>query len=124
MPTLSRNGTDGRLHVPGGELVQVAALARAAIEEEIRWRAILSGARTLEQAYEQPTRPGCYMVVGLNTLVLLALKNGQPLTELANSMAQAFQYIADNLGPDDYQRALTEEIAGILDKELHGEYGR
>jgi hypothetical protein len=50
-------------------------------------------------AINKPLCPGCYMVALFNAAVTLAKENGQSLTELGNSMAQAFAELAAG-GPD------------------------
>lgn len=119
------NGTNGRvyggacdlIHVADGQRAKVGKLLAVVLDDVMRKDAHKRGDRSFVESHQQQLCPGCYMIVGLDMLVELARANGQPLTELANSMAAAFTYIANAFDADDYDAALTEEIAVILDKE-------
>jgi hypothetical protein len=119
---LTRNGTVdpdlGIDRVYGGdcELIHVADGKRAAAGKAM--------AKVLDKAmrehaenrndFERATQllcPGCYMVVGFNMMTELAKRNGQPLKELALSMANAFTELAN--GGED----AIEHIQVMLDPE-------
>lgn len=116
---LTRNGTDGRvyggdcglIHVADGKRADAGRSVARFVDTQMRQQAVLSGARTGDEAETQPLCPGCYMIVGFNALVTLAQQNGQPLRELAATMARAFDALA-NGGAD-----AIEEINIILDSE-------
>lgn len=114
--TLTRNGTDGRVYGGDCDLIHVADGKRAAAGRHIA--KVVDGLmranaenRTDEQKASQLLCPGCYMVVGFNMLTELARQNGQPLTELAASMENAFRQLREG-GAD-----AIEEILVLLDPE-------
>lgn len=104
MTDLSRCGTLGRVYGGDPDLIHAKDGTRAAhgeaiadaIDERLRHYA---ENRTDAERASQLVCPGCYMVVGFNALTELARRNGQPMRELALSMAAAFQALADG-GPD------------------------
>ena len=113
---LTRDGTDGRVYGGDCNLIHVkdgkrAAAGRAMARELDKLMRQHAEDRTEEQKRTQLLCPGCFMVVGFNMLTELARRNGQPLSELAHSMADAFQKLADG-GPD-----AIEEIVVWLDPD-------
>jgi len=110
---LTRNGTDGRVYGGDRDLVHIADKTRGNFGAELATtidRAMRYRARWQGKSYEGTLCPGCYMIALFNAAVTLAQRNGQPLTELGNTMANAFARLADN--PNG---GLTEEIEVILD---------
>lgn len=114
LPALSRNGTDGRVYGGDKQLIHVADGKRA--QAGRRMATLLDGLmrehaenRTEAEKASQLLCPGCYMVVAFNMLTELAKRNGQPMGELAASMANAFTALAN--GGDSSM----EEILVILD---------
>jgi hypothetical protein len=100
-PALTREGTNGRvyggdpnlIHVPDGRRREAGRMAGKAIDFIMR---------QITESFPWPQRrfkllcPGCYMVVLFNAAVWLAKQNGQPLTELGNSLGSAFLLLAAN----------------------------
>jgi hypothetical protein len=117
IPNLSTDkGTLGRVYGGNPDLIHVADGKRA--EAGKRMAVILDSLmrehaeeRTEQEKATQSLCPGCYMVVGFNMLTELARRNGQPLGELALSMAGAFLELASG-GPDSM-----ESIAVMLDPD-------
>lgn len=110
--TLGRvyGGDSSRIHVVDGGRKQMGDWTADFLDAEMSNRAYERGDRTWEESQTQKLCPGCYMIVGYNMLVSLALRNGQDLQELARSMIGAFQHLEAN--PD---HPFTEEIEVILD---------
>lgn len=118
MAELTRNGTpdNGKARVYGGDcnLVHIADGTRKEVGEEIamflddviRDRAELQGKDT-EGKY---LCPGCAMIALFNASIITARNNGQPLSELARTMAHAYDRLLANP-----EAGLTEEIEVILD---------
>lgn len=114
---LTRNGTDGRVyggdcelvHIKDGQRKAMGALVALRLDQAMRRTAVENETRTTAEAGEQLLCPGCVMVALFNAAVILAEQNGQPLSELGNTMAQAFQLLADG------GIAKIEEINVILD---------
>ena len=117
------NGTEGRvyggdpnlIHIADGTRYQVAERAAEVIGAEMRLRAHQEGQRTWNQIWgseRQSLCPGCYMVVGFDTMLLMARQNGQSLRELGLTMANAFAKLAEDQSP-----RTIEEILVILDSE-------
>lgn len=124
--SISRNGTEGRvyggdcslIHCEDGKRVLDGARMAGALDLHMRHNAAIRG-EGIVAAATFPLCPGCYMVVGVNMLAMLAEDNGQPITELAASMVAAWQRILESSGhPFDYAAARTEEIQIILDPEV------
>lgn len=98
---LTTNGTEGRvyggdpnlIHVPDGKRREFGK--RMALELDTLMR-MEAQQRTLTERLGQALCPGCYMVVGFNMLVELAMQNGQSLKELGRTMAEAFSALAEN----------------------------
>jgi len=119
---LTRNGTDGRVYGGDCGLIHIADGKRTAagmavanfLDESMRVNAVRSGARTDREAEMQNLCPGCYMIALFNAAVELAQRNRQPLSELGNTMAAAFQALAEKPAASE---ACLEEIAVILDPE-------
>lgn len=116
MATLTRNGTEGRVyggdcnlvHIKDGERSKVGELTAHALDAMMRTLAARQGNETENKAL----CPGCYMIALFNAALILARKNGQPVSELAHTMAAAFTKLASNVG-----EGLTEEIEVILDND-------
>jgi hypothetical protein len=117
------NGTEGRvyggdpnlIHIADGTRAEVATQVADFVGAEMRLRADAQGQRTWSQIWgseRQNLCPGCYMVVGFNTLLVLAERNGQSLRELGLTMAEAFSKLAEDQSP-----ATIEEIMVILDSD-------
>lgn len=119
------NGTDGRVyggdpelvHVPDGRRTEIGLQLADIADDAIR---MSSGDFTRGMDYAKPSKPlcpGCYMVVGFNMLVALARENRQSLSELGNTMSQAFLRLADCGESLDSNGAMAciEEIEVILD---------
>lgn len=118
-------GTEGRVyggdcnlvHVPDGKRTEVGVAVADVITTMIRAEARAINAKISSRTNDGNTRmmslcPGCYMIVGLNALVELARRNGQSRRELALTMAQAFQKLAECEPGDE---ACIEEITVVLD---------
>lgn len=121
---LTRNGTEGRvyggdcdlIHIQDGQRAAMGAAVASFLDAEMRARAFESGARDAEQANAQFLCPGCVMIALFNAAVVLANANGQPLSELGNTMAKAFTILAeqgDLARPDE--PPVLEEIYVVLD---------
>lgn len=121
---LTRNGTEGRVyggdcelvHIADGKRAMIGAYVAALLDNTMRKMAARTGARTAEQAAEQLLCPGCYMIALFNAAVHLANANGQPLSELGATMAQAFTLLAERADldrPDELP--VMEEIYIVLD---------
>lgn len=117
------NGTEGRVYGGDPNLIHIADGTRAdvgraiadAVDLQMRWLADGNKARSWSQIWgsqRQALCPGCYMVVGFNTMLTLAERNGQSLRELGLTMAQAFAKLAEDQSP-----STIEEILVILDAE-------
>jgi hypothetical protein len=89
-------GAPDRVHIADGERANMGDTLAAALSDRMRQGAAVAGD---EGAFYKPLCPGCYMVALFNAAVTLAKENGQSLTELGNSMAQAFAELAAG-GPD------------------------
>lgn len=117
----SRNGTDGRvyggdknlIHIPDGKRAAFGDDVAGYVDERMRRGVMTRNERTLDEALFQKLCPGCYMVAGFNALVQLAIENGQPLSELANSMCEAFKALA---AAPDPNAATIESISVVLDR--------
>lgn len=119
----SRNfgGTLGRvyggdcnlIHVADGNRKNVGHAAAQFIDGRMREDAFKEGRRSYTEAKEQALCPGCYMVVGFNTMVELAKANGQSLAELGRTMATAFKKL-EQCQTD----ACIEEITVMLDPDV------
>lgn len=117
---LTKDGTEGRVYGGDPNLIHIADGSRATfanglvrtLDEDMRYYAIANGQRTSDQGATQALCPGCYMVVLFNMAVLLAERNGQSLSELGLTMANAFAMLADNPTAQT-----VEEIAVILDPD-------
>lgn len=113
----THRGTLGRVYGGDPTLIHAADGTRASIGRtlahglalQLRHDAFMRGERSLEEASAQPLCPGCYMVIGFNMLRELALANGQPIAELAQTMARAFDALANDTEID------CESINVILD---------
>jgi hypothetical protein len=122
----TKNGTKGRVYGGDCNLIHVADGKRAAagqlmarnLDEEMRFRAVKEGRRSIVEASTQQLCPGCYMIVGFNMLVTLADQNGQSHVELADSMIAAFQKFKEC----EDVNACIEEIIIILDKDAEEEF--
>lgn len=115
MSQLTRNGTQSRVYGGDPNLVHIADGERRKIGADIAQdvdEAMRENAMANEKPYEGPLCPGCYMIALFNAACELAVRNGQPLTELGATMAHAFSALARNPSA-----AGTEEIAVILDPE-------
>jgi hypothetical protein len=104
------------VHIEDGKRAEMGADLAHVLDQTMRAAAVGNGSRTVQQAGTLPLCPGCYMVAVFNMAVTLAKANGQSMTELGNSMAQAFQALADGgesrmesihvaLDPDDDEDA-------------------
>lgn len=129
MSRAKSGGTEGRvyggnpalIHVMDGTRAELGEYIAGKVAAEMRIGAVLDGTRSLAQAYGteghplSPTKdaqklcPGCYMVVLFNAAVKLAQENGQSLSELGNSMAEAFRKLAEG------GSGAIEEIEVLLD---------
>jgi hypothetical protein len=117
VPAISRNGTDGRvyggdpnlIHVPDGKRADLGAALATDLDRLMR---VGAQNRTLHEQATQRLCPGCYMVVAYDMLVTLALRNGQPLPELARAMRDAFDRLLQ-----DSSDPLMEEILILMDPE-------
>lgn len=117
LKTLTRNGTDNRVYGGDCDLIHVIdgkrkAMGLAVAYELDKFMRQNAENRTEEEKANQLLCPGCYMVVMFNALVSLAEMNGQPMTELGNTMANAFSKLAKDNG----YKGL-EEIRVMLDPE-------
>lgn len=112
---LTHNGTSGRsyggdpelIHIPDHHRGDVGKMVAQSVDEIMRL------IHTLEQGREgyasTPTAstlcPGCYMIALFDGLVELAKRTGQPVSELAHTMSNAFAKLAA-----DGEYRMTEEI--------------
>lgn len=120
---LTRDGTLGRVyggdpnlvHVADGQRGTTGVIVSAFASVTIRLLAVQSGARTEEEAKAMLLCPGCYMVVMFNATVQMAKDNDQPLRELAQTMAAAFQRLDDCLARGEDPQLCIEEIQVLLD---------
>lgn len=112
--TLGRvyGGDTGLIHIADGQRRHVGARLAVMLDSIMRADARMRGDRTEAEADRQDLCPGCYMVAMFNACVELARQNGQSLAELGNSMAAAFQALADN---PNATAANIEHIGVILD---------
>lgn len=104
-------GDTGLIHIPDGERRYFGDNIAYVIDLQMRRIAMARGDRTPKQAAEQTLCPGCYMVALFNAATTLAKANGQSLTELGATMANAFAELAE--GGEDR----IESIGMILDPE-------
>lgn len=107
-----QHGTHGRVYGGDPSLVHIADGSRRAFGADM---ADYLENRMRAKATPQPTEgkrlcPGCYMIAGFNMLVTLATRNGQSISELAHTMAHAFELLQGD-GRDHG----TEEITVLLD---------
>ena len=93
------------IHIQDGQRAEVGGTLANRLDAIMRSRAVSSGARTFEQARSLSLCPGCYMVALFNAAVTLAKANGQSMSELGNSMADAFRALAD--GGADRMESIT-----------------
>lgn len=112
--TLGRiyGGDTGLIHIADGQRRNVGARLAVLLDSIMRADARMRGDRTEAEADRQDLCPGCYMVALFNACVELAVQNGQSLSELGNTMAAAFQQLADN---PNATAANIEHIGVILD---------
>lgn len=96
-PTLNRvyGGDTGLVHIADGERVEMG-----------NWMALMLGvvmrrdaARRGQFPEHKSLCPGCYMVALYNMAVSLAEQNGQPVEELASTLAEAFYRLAHGNAP-------------------------
>lgn len=120
--TLTRDGTQGRvyggdpnlIHVKDGKRRDFGDMLADVVDMHMRYGPLGAGdTKARERAFKKLC-PGCYMIVMFNALITLAERNGQPLSELAATMAAAFETL---IGEEDYSKAYTEEIEVLLDPE-------
>jgi hypothetical protein len=112
---LTRNGTDGRVyggdcalvHIGDGQRKKAGEAIADFIDSQMRQNAFLRG-----KPHEGPLCPGCFMIAVFNAAIYLADRNGQPRTELGNTLAAAFAKLAA-----DPSAAFTEEINVIVDPD-------
>lgn len=81
------------VHIEDGKRAAVGRAYSVYLTNEIRDAAFLQG--NLD-AYRNPLCPGCYMVAVFNLALELARMNGQSLTELGNSLGNAFYQLAQD----------------------------
>jgi hypothetical protein len=113
--TLGRvyGGDCGYVHIDDGARKHVGALVAQFLDQTMRGMAINSGKTITDDNYHMlPLCPGCTMIALFNAALILAERNGQSTTELANTMANAFQALAANPSA-----GLTEEVEIILDND-------
>ena len=128
--TLNRvyGGDTGLVHVADGKRAAMGLLMAQALDDEMRYQA-----RELAASSGQGKDlcPGCYMVVLVNMAVELARQNGQSITELGNTMAQAFAELAANgdgnvsmehiavvVDPPEPEAAPAEPVVTLAEAEL------
>lgn len=110
--TLTRNGTLGRVYGGDCSLIHIPDNSRADVGRQMAEhldKVMREGAenRTAEQRASQALCPGCFMVAVFNMAVSLAEANGQPLSELGNSLGDAFKSLAKG-GPSRIEHILVK----------------
>jgi len=115
------------IHIADGERAEMGARLADKLADMMRADALANGSRTFAQVYGAPGKraqdlcAGCYMVALFNAAVTLAKENGQSLTELGNSMGDAFRSLAQGgesriesihvaLDPDDDSEPVPDSI--------------
>lgn len=86
-------GKQEYVHIEDGKRATLGRQYSVYLAQEIRDAAFKLG--NLE-AYNNPLCPGCYMVAVFNLAIELARMNGQSLTELGNSLGDAFKQLASD----------------------------
>jgi hypothetical protein len=112
---LTRNGTDGRVyggdcalvHIGDGQRQRAGEAIAEFIDAQMR-----QNARLRAKPADGLLCPGCFMIAVFNAAIYLADWNGQPRTELGNTLAAAFARLAANP-----EAAFTEEINVIVDPD-------
>jgi hypothetical protein len=97
-------GQPALVHIRDGERAAVGKRLSNDLNERVRDNA---GAWD-----DRPLCPGCYMVAILNCAIETARANGQSLSELGNSLGEAFLKLARDSSPD-----AIEAIEVVLDAE-------
>ena len=100
-------GDKNLVHIKDGTRREVGINVADFLESEILERAANEG-----KNIDGLICPGCSMIALFNAALVTAQRNGQSVTELANTMATAFNKLAANP-----QSGLTEEIEVILDND-------
>jgi len=110
-------GDSNLVHVPDGQRAELGKAVAEFVDNIIRAAAALNmlekpddGAVDVVSWPNGPICPGCAMIVLFNASIEMAEQNGQPVKELAKTMANAYQKLADNP-----ETGVTEEIEVILD---------
>lgn len=110
---LTHDGTNGRayggdanlVHIPDHHRADVGAAMADSLERTMRLLAIPLHPDDWKTA---TLCPGCYMIAGFDMLVELARRTGQPVKEIAATMARAFTELASDA---DYR--MTEEMTVV-----------
>ena len=96
MNTQVYRGKPEFVHIEDGQRAAMGRMVAQLLCDEIRAAAFRKGKR---DAYDVPAVcPGCYMVAVFNCAIELARINGQSLTELGNSLGNAFKALAQDGG--------------------------
>lgn len=108
-------GNPGLIHIADGQRASVGRLLANQLDYNIRSRAIdeAEGYAAIADILNNPLCPGCYMVAVFNCAIELAKRNGQSLTELGNSLGNAFKALAQ----DGAHAESIESIEVQLDSE-------
>lgn len=96
MTTTIYRGKQEFVHIEDGQRAAMGRNLASSLDLQIR-SAASRQAVTLEQLtaiVDNPLCPGCYMVAVFNCAVALAQRNGQSLSELGNSLANAFRQLS------------------------------
>jgi len=116
MNTQVYRGKPEFVHIEDGQRAAMGRMIAQLLCDEIRAAAFRKGQ---SDAYDVPAVcPGCYMVAVFNCAIELARINGQSLTELGNSLGNAFKQLAATASSDvGYQADAIESIEVQLDSE-------
>ncbi len=83
------------VHIQDGERAVLGRTVAGALDRLIRANAAATSKPEDDiAAWDNPLCPGCYMVAVFNCAIELARRNGQSLTELGNSLGNAFKQLA------------------------------
>lgn len=103
------NGTEGRIYGGDPNLLHIPDGTRGAFGQEIS-DFVTKRLREMNNGRTDPLCPGCYMIALMNAGVILARENGQNITELRDSLSNAFSTL--NLDDDLNEEMIIAPFVG------------